>query len=59
MDDFRAAYKDSPRKYFVIDSAEHLEGVMDETIVPSLIRVLVKEGWCVVFTVRKKRNNYE
>lgn len=53
MDDFRIACQDSPRKYFVIDSAEHLEGVMDETIIPSLIRLLVEDGWCVVFTVRK------
>lgn len=52
LEEFRTAYKDSPRKYFIIDSAEHLEDVTDETILPSLIRVLVEEGWCVVFTVR-------
>lgn len=52
MDDFKEAYKDCQRKYFVIDSAEHLETVEDETIIPSLIRMLMEEGWCVVFTVR-------
>lgn len=52
MDDFLDAYKDSQRKYFVIDSAEHLEAMPDETILPTLIRMLIGEGWCVVFTVR-------
>ena len=52
MDDFQDAYKDSQRKYFVIDSAEHLEAMPDETILPTLIRMLIEEGWCVVFTVR-------
>ena len=52
MDDFKEAYQDCQRKYFVIDSAEHLETVEDETIIPSLIRMLMEEGWCVVFTVR-------
>ena len=52
MDDFKGAYKDCEKKYFVIDSAEHLEAMEDETIVPSLIRMLMEEGWCVIFTVR-------
>ena len=52
MDDFQSAYQDSLRKYFVIDSAEHLEGALDDTIIPSLIRMLMEDGWCVVFTVR-------
>lgn len=52
MADFKNAYKDCQRKYFVIDSAEHLESMTDETIVPSLIRMLIEDGWCVVFTVR-------
>lgn len=45
MDDFKEAYQDCQRKYFVIDSAEHLETVEDETIIPSLIKMLMEEGW--------------
>ena len=52
MDNFKDAYKDSQRKYFVIDSAEHFEAMTDETILPSLIRMLLEEGWCIIFTVR-------
>ena len=52
MENFRDAYKDSRRKYFIIDSAEHLEDMPDEAIVPSLIRMLTEEEWCVVLTVR-------
>ena len=51
MDNFKDAYKDCQRKYFVVDSVEHLS-MPDETILPSLIRMLVEEGWCIVFTVR-------
>lgn len=52
MEEFQNAYKDCPRKYFVIDSAEHFEEMKDETIIPSLIRMLISKGWCIVFTVR-------
>lgn len=52
MDDFKDAYKGCQRKYYIIDSAEHLEAMTDESIVPSLIRMLIEQGWCVVFTVR-------
>lgn len=52
MDDFKNAFEDCKRKYFIIDSAEHLEAIFDETIVPSLIHMLIEEGWCVVLTVR-------
>ena len=52
IDDFKCAYGDSEKKYFVIDSAEHLETMADETIIPSLIHTLIEERWCVVFTVR-------
>lgn len=52
MEEFKNAYKDCERKYFIIDSAEHLEEMADETIIPSLIQLLLNEGWCVIFTVR-------
>lgn len=52
MDDFEWAYKDCAKKYFIIDSAEHLDAMEDETIIPTLIKMLMEEGWCVVFTVR-------
>jgi hypothetical protein len=52
MEDFKRAYKDCPKKYFIVDSAEHLEAMDDETIIPTLIRMLIEEGWCLVFTVR-------
>lgn len=52
MEDFINAYKSSDRKYFIIDSAEHLEEIADDNIIPLLIQLLLDEGWCVVFTVR-------
>ena len=50
--DFKEAYKDCERKYFIIDSAEHLDEIEDGTILPSLVRGLMEAHWCVVFTVR-------
>lgn len=52
MEDFKDAYNDCGRKYFIIDSAEHLEEMADNTIIPTLINLLLEEEWCVVFTVR-------
>lgn len=50
--DFKEAYKDCEKKYFIIDSAEHIDEIEDGTIVPSLIKGLMDDGWCIVFTVR-------
>lgn len=50
--DFKEAYKDCERKYFIIDSAEHLDEIEDGTILPSLVRGLLEAHWCIVFTVR-------
>lgn len=50
--DFKEAYKDCERKYFIIDSAEHLDEIEDGTILPSLVRGLMEAHWCIVFTVR-------
>lgn len=50
--DFKEAYKDSERKYFIIDSAEHLDEIEDGTILPSLVKGLMDTHWCIVFTVR-------
>lgn len=50
--DFREAYKRCERKYFIIDSAEHLDEIEDGTILQSLVRGLMNENWCIVFTVR-------
>lgn len=49
---FKEAYKDCERKYFIIDSAEHLDEIEDGTILPSLVRGLMEAHWCIVFTVR-------
>lgn len=50
--DFKEAFSDCERKYFIIDSAEHLDELDDGTIAPSLIKGLLEDHWCVVFTVR-------
>lgn len=50
--DFKEAYKDCERKYFIIDSAEHLDEIEDGTILPSLVRGLMEAHWCIIFTVR-------
>lgn len=50
--EFKEAYKDCERKYFIIDSAEHLDDIEEDTIVPVLLKGLLDHGWCVVFTVR-------
>lgn len=50
--EFKEAFADCDRKFFIIDSAEHLDEIEDDTIVPSLIRGLLDDYWCVVFTVR-------
>lgn len=50
--EFKEAYKDCERKYFIIDSAEHLDDIEEDTIVPALLKGLLDDGWCVVFTVR-------
>ena len=49
---FKDAYNDSDRKYFIIDSAEHLDEIEDGTILPTLLKGLIDDGWCIVFTVR-------
>ena len=50
--DFKEAYKDCEKKYFIIDSAEHLDEIEDGTIVPSLLKGLMDDGWCIIFTIR-------
>lgn len=50
--DFKEAYDGCKRKYFIIDSAEHIEEIKDGTIVPTLVKGLLDDQWCVVFTVR-------
>ena len=50
--DFKEAYKDCERKYFIIDSAEHLDEIEDGTILSSLVKGLMDAQWCIVFTVR-------
>ena len=50
--DFKEAYKGCERKYFIIDSAEHLDELEEDTIVPALLKGLLEDGWCIVFTVR-------
>ena len=50
--EFKDAYKDVDRKYFIIDSAEQLDSIEDGTIFPSILKGLIDDDWCVVFTVR-------
>lgn len=50
--DFKEAFKNCEHKYFIIDSAEHLDEIEDGTILPSLVKGLIEANWCVVFTVR-------
>ena len=50
--DFKEAYADCERKYFIIDSAEHLDEIEEDTIVPALLKGLMEDGWCIIFTIR-------
>ena len=50
--DFKEAYKDCDKKYFVIDSAERLDDIEDDTILLELVNGLIDDQWIIVFTVR-------
>ena len=50
--DFKEAFSDCKKKYFIIDSAEHLDEMEDGTIVPLLLKGLLEDHWNVIFTVR-------
>lgn len=49
---FKEAYRGNERKFFIIDSAEHLDEIEDGTILPALLKGLMEDGWCILFTVR-------
>lgn len=50
--EFKEAYDDCVKKYFIIDSAEHIDEIENGTIVPTLLKELLGNQWCIVFTVR-------
>ena len=50
--DFKEAYKNCEKKYFVIDSAERLDEIEDDTIIQELIKGLLEDHWIILFTVR-------
>ena len=50
--DFKDAFSDCENKYFIIDSAEHLDEIEDGTIVPALLKGLLEDHWRIVITVR-------
>lgn len=52
FNDFIDAYTDYSRKYFIIDSAEHLDELKDDTVLPTILKRLLENNWCVIFTVR-------
>lgn len=50
--DMRQAFREEPRKVFVIDSAEKIAEHADPGVHEQLIRQLKAEGWTLVFTTR-------
>ncbi|MCQ2201637.1 MAG: ATP-binding protein [Bacteroidales bacterium] len=48
-------FKDTEYKVFVIDSAERLQEIEDQTTLFNLVNLLIENDWSIVFTVR---NNY-
>ncbi|KAB2858924.1 MAG: ATP-binding protein [Flavobacteriales bacterium] len=49
---FLNAYKDEPRKIFVIDSAEKLSEISNNDILTTLIQKLKENAWNIIFTTR-------
>lgn len=50
--EFIKEHTDIPRKYVVIDSAERLSEIEDQSIFRTFLYDLVQAGWSVIFTVR-------
>jgi len=50
--EFIKEHADIPRKYLVIDSAERLSEIEDQSIFRTFLYDLVQAGWSVIFTVR-------
>ena len=49
---FIEAYSESSQKIFVIDSAEKLQEIEDDSSIRSLIKMLDQNGWSIILTVR-------
>ncbi|WP_163399676.1 AVAST type 4 anti-phage nuclease Avs4 [Flavobacterium fluviatile] len=52
FDLFFEAYEKEPKKVFVIDSAEKLAELANNDILNKLIKLLISNGWNIVFTTR-------
>lgn len=52
VDEFIAAYKSENKKVFVIDSAERLQEIDDNSTIKYVIDVLNNNNWSIIFTVR-------
>ena len=52
LEQFIAAYSEHTQKFFVIDSAEKLQEIEDDSSIRSLIKMLDQNGWSIILTVR-------
>ena len=50
--DFINEHKDISPKYFIIDSAERLSEIEDQSVFSAFLTELLDNGWSVIFTVR-------